>query len=106
MTGIATTAAELALRRAIATNLRCGAAIWLRNGKTRDTYEWDVCNRQPGHDGDHMVWGDEDNAIWVRWTDEQPDPPKCRQVDLTSSFDHFEPSPWSDAEVAAFIAAS
>lgn len=97
---------DAALRRAVETKLRCAAAMWLKNTKTGEPYEWTACDLAPGHDCPHAALYDDGNHCY-EWSEGLAPvrPHWPNDTAYVEVFSHTVPSPWTDAELRALAAA-
>ena len=91
---------EQVLRRVLDMGNECGATLWLtRTGSEDDWYQWERCNREPGHEGLHSVWADRYDDTWVTWNEDASEV-VANYNDLSDVKKRGEPSPWTQEELA------
>ena len=96
---------KAALARAKQTGGECQAAVWMKNRRTFEWYEWSTCSQDPGHDGPHQLWDDDGNTWWHPWIDGDSGINEMRNYDeIIQTEWRSQPSPWTSAEIALWNA--
>jgi len=79
----------------------CYAAVWMKNRRSGEWYEWSTCSLDPGHAGPHQIWSDRDSAFfWHPWNDSDSGTHEDRNYgEVFRTEWRAEPSPWTTSTV-------
>lgn len=91
-----------ALVRARDTECRCRAAVWMKNRRSGEWYEWDTCTDDPGHDGPHAIRDYEGWQSFHDWQDGDSGIDESNYGAVIRTEWRAEPSPWTEPELVAW----